>query len=293
MEEIVITESRPTDLLQALHDAATPDLEHVFANRDAEPADLVLVAWRGPVAVGYLVATDHGDGGVEVWEHAVATTQRRRGIGRTLLYELARRTHPGAIVRIDPAHQLDLERIADYYARCGFAHSSARHELWATATEVLRATGRALTGQRGVPVRSVLAVKATGVVTIRPDATVEELARLLNQHRIGAVPVSSDGKRIEGIVSERDILIGISEHGIGLMDRHVADVMTSDVVTCTASDGIELIMSLMTRLRIRHIPVTEAGRLIGIVSIGDILRQRLEHLEQENQQIRGSVTAGR
>ena len=130
-------------------------------------------------------------------------------------------------------------------------------------------------------------------MTIRPDATVEELARLLNQHRIGAVPVSNDGKRIEGIVSERDILIGISEHGMGLMDRHVADVMTSDVVTCTASDGIELIMSLMTRLRIRHIPVTEAGRLIGIVSIGDILRQRLEQLEQENQQIRGSVTAGR
>jgi CBS domain-containing protein len=69
--------------------------------------------------------------------------------------------------------------------------------------------------------------------------------------------------------------------------------MTRDVVTCTAADGVELLMSLMTRLRIRHIPVTDAGRLVGIVSIGDIVRHRLEQLELENQQIRDYITTGR
>jgi CBS domain-containing protein/GNAT superfamily N-acetyltransferase len=294
MDEITITESRPTELLQALHDAATPEMEHVFANRNAEPSDLVLVAWLGNEAAGYVAATDHGDGEVEVWEHAVAPAHRQRGVGRTLLYELARRVEPGAIVRVDPAQQLDLERIADYYAACGFTHEAAKQSLWGTATEVLRATGRQLAGNRGVPVKILLGEKPmAGVVTIAPTAPVEELVQLLNRHRIGAMPVSVDGSRIEGIVSERDILRGLGEHGTGLMGQPVSEIMTQDVVTCTAADGIELLMSLMTRLRIRHIPITDAGRLVGIVSIGDIVRHRLEQLEQENQQIRDYITTGR
>jgi CBS domain-containing protein len=295
VDEIIITESRPSDLLAALHDAATPEMEFVFANRNAEPSDLVLVAWLGTEAAGYVAATDHGDGEVEVWEHAVAPAHRQRGVGRTLLYELARRVEPGAIVRVDPAQQLDLERIADYYARCGFTHEAAKQALWGTATEVLRATGRQLAGNRGVPVKILLGEKAagTGVVTIKPAAAVEELVTLLNHHRIGAVPVSSDGARIEGIVSERDILRGLGQHGAGVLGRPVSEIMTQDVVTCTAGDGIELLMSLMTRLRIRHIPITDAGRLVGLVSIGDIVRHRLEQLELENQHIRDYITSGR
>ncbi len=312
-EEVVITESRPGDLVAALHEAATPELEFVFAARSAEPSDLVLVAWIGVQAVGYLAATQLGDPAdgeseIEVWEHAVLPDHRYGGIGRTLLYELARRSSPRALIRIDPAHQLDIERIADYYTACGFTHHRAGvggdDELFGSATEVLRATGHDLTGPRGTPVRTLLGAKdsaagergtaETAVVTIEPGATVADLVALLNRHRIGAVPVSSDGTRIEGIVSERDVLRGLDgETATELMTRSVADVMTPDVVTCTANDGIELVMSLMTRLRIRHIPVTDAGKLVGMVSIGDVVRQRLEVVENENRQIRDSISIGR
>ena len=293
MTEFVVTESRPSELLAALHDAAVPELEHVFANRRAEPSDLVLVAWNQQEPVGYLVATVHPTGIVEVWEHAVAPAYRQRGVGRTLLYELARRVQTNALVRVDPAHLLDLDRVADYYTRCGFTHVAASHEILATAAELLRATGRAPAGNRGAAVRTLLHAKDRTVVTIRPDASLAELVALLNEHRIGAVPVSIDGSRIEGIVSERDILHGLGRDGAALIDRRVADVMTKDTITCTADDGVELVMSLMTRLRVRHIPVTQAGRLVGIVSIGDIVRQRLEQVERENEQIRDYIITGR
>ncbi|MGD9751277.1 MAG: GNAT family N-acetyltransferase [Acidimicrobiia bacterium] len=296
--DVIITESRPGELLLALHDRATPELEHLFTHRDAEPSDLVLVAWAGSDAAGYLVATDAGDGTVEVWEHAVAPGHRQRGIGRTLLYELVRRVPPGAIVRVDPLHQLDLERIADYYARCGFTHSSATRELWATATEVLRATGRNLAGPRGEPLRLLLAGKAAGadrppLVTVEPDATVAELLALFDRHRIGAAPVTTDGARIEGIVSERDVLSHLARHGADVLGRPVRDIMTTDVVTCTPADGLELAMSLMTRLRIRHLPVVEAGRPTAMVSIGDVVHHRLHQLEDENHHIREYILTGR
>jgi CBS domain-containing protein/GNAT superfamily N-acetyltransferase len=293
MTDVFVTESRPTELLAALHDAAVPELEHVFANRKAEPSDLVLVAWQGKVPIGYLVATVHDTGIVEVWEHAVAPDHRQRGVGRTLLYELARRSAAGAVVRIDPAHQLDLERLVDYYTRCGFTHVVGPHEILATAAEVLRATGRSPAGSRGVTVKTLLAAKDRAVVTIPPDATVQQLVDMLNTHRIGAVPVSGDGARIEGIVSERDILQGLGRDGAELLRRPVAAIMTNDTITCTTADAAELVMSLMTRLRVRHIPVTEAGRLVGIVSIGDIVRHRLEQIELENTQIRDYITTGR
>ena len=293
MTDFVVTESRPTELLAALHAASEPELEHVFANRKAELSDLVLVAWSDREPAGYLVATVHPNGIVEVWEHAVAPAHRQRGIGRTLLYELARRVPANAMVRVDPAHQLDLDRLADYYTRCGFAHVAASHEILATAGELLRATGRSPAGNRGAPVQSLMRAKDRAVVTIAPDASVDELVTLLNEHRIGAVPVSTDGSRVEGIVSERDILRGIGGHGAAVLERRVRDIMTSDVVTCTVSDGVELVMSLMTRLRCRHIPVTESGKLVGIVSIGDIVRQRLELVERENREIREYITTGR
>jgi CBS domain-containing protein/GNAT superfamily N-acetyltransferase len=291
--DVFVTESRPTELLAALHDAAVPEMEHVFANRTAEPSDLVLVAWQGDDAVGYLVATTHDSGIVEVWEHAVTPPRRQRGIGRLLLYELARRVPTTALVRVDPAHQLDADRIADYYRGCGFAHVTASGEILATTSELIRATGRTPAGHAGPPVKTLLQATRRAVVTIAPEASVRRLVALLNEHRIGAVPVSGDGQRIEGIVSERDILAGLDRDGAALLDRPVADVMTTDTVTCTAHDGVELVMSLMTRLRIRHVPVTEAGRLVGIVSIGDIVRQRLEQVERENEQIRDYIGSGR
>jgi CBS domain-containing protein/GNAT superfamily N-acetyltransferase len=292
MTDVFVTESRPNELLLALHDAAVPELEHVFRNRQAEPTDLVLVAWSEQDPAGYLVATLHVTGVVEVWEHAVAPGHRQRGVGRLLLYELARRVSPHSLLRVDPAHQHDLARLADYYGRCGFSHVLASNEILATATDVLRATGRTPAGRRGTSVSSLLRAKDREVVTIAPDASVAELVAVLNEHRIGAVPVSTDGTRVEGIVSERDVLAALSRDGAAVLDRRVADVMTRDTITCTADDGVELVMSLMTRLRVRHIPVTASGRLIGIVSIGDIVRQRLEQVEQENEEIRAYIHAG-
>ncbi len=291
--DIVITESRPSELLQGLHDRATPELEHLFANRAAEPSDLVLVAWAADEAVGYLVATDGGEGAIDVWEHAVAPAQRQRGVGRTLLYELAKRIPMESTVRIDPVHQLDVERIADYYARCGFAHDPIGQELSAVATAIVRATGRSLTGPRGDPVRVLLAAKSSDVITIAPSATVDALVALFERHRIGAVPVSRDGLRIEGIVSERDVLSHLARRGTEMLQAPVEQIMTVDVVTCTADDGIELIMSLMTRLRIRHVPVVADGHLDAMLSIGDIVRYRLEQLERENEHIREYIVTGR
>lgn len=294
MSEFFITESRPSDLLEALHDAAVPELEHVFANRQAELSDLVLVAWtEKQQPAGYLVATVHANHVTEVWEHAVAPAYRHQGIGRTLVYELARRVPGGSLVRVDPAHQLDLERLVDYYTRCGFTHVKASNEIVALASELLRATGRTPAGKGGESVQSLLHGKERSVVSISPEASVTQLVSLLNEHRIGAVPVSTDGRRIEGIISERDVLRGLDKHGVSLLGRRVSDVMTRDVVTCTTHDGTELVMSLMTRLRVRHVPVTDGGELVGIVSIGDIVRQRLEQIERENEQIREYITSGR
>ncbi len=293
MSEVFVTESRASELLAALHDAAVPELEHVFRNRQADPTDLVLVAWSDRQPAGYLVATVHGSGVIEIWEHAVAPGQRQRGVGRLLLYELARRVPAQALMRVDPAHQLDLERLSDYYSRCGFSHVVKTDEILATVAEVLRSTGRTPAGNRGAPVKSLLRAKDRAVVTIGPDATVGALVALLNEHRIGAVPVSGDGSRVEGIVSERDILQALGRDGGGVLDRRVEEVMTRDTITCTADDGLELVMSLMTRLRVRHIPVTHGGRLIGIVSIGDIVRHRLEQVERENQDVREYIQSGR
>jgi CBS domain-containing protein len=293
MTDFVVTESRPGELLDALHAAAIPELEHVFAHRRADPSDLVLVAWSAGSPVGYLVATVRLPSVTEVWEHAVAPDHRHRGIGRTLLYELARRIPQGAVVRVDPAHHLDIDRIADYYTRCGFAYVRETGEIVATAAELLRATGRSPAGGRGPSVKSLIDAKDRRLVTVPPELTIDELVAVFNDQHIGAAPVSTDGKRVEGIVSERDVLRGWGRLGPNLTGLRVNDLMTRDVVTCTVVDGIELVMSLMTRLRIRHVPVTEAGQLVGVVSIGDIVRQRLEHLELENQQIHDYIATGR
>lgn len=293
MSDVFVTESRATELLAALHAAAVPELEHVFADRRPDPADLVLVAWDDRTPIGYLVATTQGTGTVEIWEHAVAPAHRSAGIGRTLLYELARRVPPAALIRMDPAHQFDPERLTDYYRRCGFSRVEVSGEVLATTSEVIRATGRGLAGHRGAPIQTLLATTARAVVTIDPDASVAALVRLLNEHHIGAVPVSRDGVRVEGIVSERDVLRRLGADAGAVLDRAVHEVMTPDVVTCTAADGIDLVMSLMTRLRIRHVPVTEAGRLVGIVSIGDVVRHRLEQVERENDHMRDYISTGR
>jgi len=132
-------------------------------------------------------------------------------------------------------------------------------------------------------VQSIIGAKGTDVATVAQTASLHEAIGLLGERRIGALVVSGDGRAIEGIVSERDI-VRAAAVGADALDRSVGSVMSTDVVTCTAGDGVDRLMSLMTERRIRHLPVVDdAGHLAGIVSIGDVVKARLSELEQENQ----------
>ena len=131
-------------------------------------------------------------------------------------------------------------------------------------------------------VQSILGGKGTDVATISQTASVCDAVRLLEERRIGALVVSGDGRAIEGIVSERDVVRRAASGP--LAGVAVGAVMSTDVVTCSAGDGVDRLMSLMTERRIRHLPVVDdGGRLAGIVSIGDVVKARLTELEHENQ----------
>lgn len=283
--DVLITESRPTDVLAALHESAKAEREYLFAARDADPSDIVLVAWEGPpdeaAAIGYIAATDNREDGVAIWEHLVVPSHRTRGLGRKLLGELARRALPGAIVVVDPIGEYDPERIGDYYGDLGFTRGEPDGRIWATVTDVIRATPAAepAGSERSVTVRTLLDRKGRSVVSLRPGATVTEAVDALNRHRIGALVVSNDGLRIEGILSERDILTGLGAEGAAFLDRTIDDVVTSDVVTCVADDTIATAMEAMTRRRVRHLPVTETGQLAGIISLGDLVSFRLDRVD--------------
>jgi CBS domain-containing protein len=132
-------------------------------------------------------------------------------------------------------------------------------------------------------VQSIIGGKTPVVATITQTATLRQAIDQLTERRIGALVVSGDGKAIEGIISERDIVRAASASGPSALDGSVGSVMSTDVVTCSAGDGVDRLMALMTERRIRHLPVVdERGHLAGIVSIGDVVKARLSELEQEN-----------
>ena len=138
-------------------------------------------------------------------------------------------------------------------------------------------------------VKVILKNKGSAVETIRPDATIAEATDRLKTRRIGVLVVSSDGASVGGILSERDIVSGLAEFGTNLLDQKVAALMTADVRTCTAEDTVISVMGLMTDRRIRHVPVVDGDRLIGIVSIGDAVKNRLNELESEASQLRAYI----
>jgi CBS domain-containing protein len=132
-------------------------------------------------------------------------------------------------------------------------------------------------------VQSIIGGKSPMVATITQTSTLRQAIDQLTERRIGALVVSGDGKAIEGIISERDIVRAAAVSGAGALDGSVGSVMSTDVVTCSAGDGVDRLMALMTERRIRHLPVVdERGHLAGIVSIGDVVKARLSELEQEN-----------
>lgn len=120
------------------------------------------------------------------------------------------------------------------------------------------------------------------VATVRPDANVWDALALLARHRVGALVVSTNGSAVDGIISERDIVRVLHDRGTSMLDGPVTDVMVEDVRCVGPSDEVESLRSVMTTHRIRHLPVLDNGALVGIVSIGDVVKQRLDALEDDN-----------
>lgn len=141
-------------------------------------------------------------------------------------------------------------------------------------------------------VGSILKSKGSAVVTIGPEISVKAAVAVLNERRIGAVVVVEKDGRIAGILSERDIVKAIAESGARALDVRVGDLMTHDVVTCAPEDTVDQIMAIMTQRRVRHVPVVENNRLAGIVSIGDVVKSRIEATELEAQSLREYVMTG-
>ena len=140
-------------------------------------------------------------------------------------------------------------------------------------------------------ISDVLRTKGASVATITPETSVAGLLTELSVHNIGAmVVVSPDG--LLGIVSERDIVRKLHEVGADLLRRPVSEIMTTLVATCTPDDSVDSLSALMTRNRVRHVPVVVDGRLTGIVSIGDVVKTRMEELERQQQQLQAYITQG-
>jgi CBS domain-containing protein len=138
----------------------------------------------------------------------------------------------------------------------------------------------------GTKVSSVLKHKGHDVVTVAPQQTVAWVVKVLAQNRIGAVPVISEEGQLIGIISERDIIRGMSEHADAVLALAVDQLMTRDVKTCSPEDQLVDLMEVMTLQRIRHLPVIQNGALHGIVSIGDVVKQRIEDVQSEAEELR-------
>ena len=132
-------------------------------------------------------------------------------------------------------------------------------------------------------VKSVLTRKGTSVTTIEPTANVAAAVKLLGEQRIGALVVTGAGRRVIGILSERDIVRALAQHGAQALERQVAEMMTRKVVTCTERDTLIELMERMTAGKFRHMPVVEEDSLVGIISIGDVVKSRVEEMERDTE----------
>ncbi|WP_157215039.1 CBS domain-containing protein [Flavisphingomonas formosensis] len=137
-------------------------------------------------------------------------------------------------------------------------------------------------------ISAILDTKGKAVVSIAVGARVSDALALLAGRRIGAVPVM-DGDRVAGIFSERDVIEGLQRDGAAILDKRVDDVMTSPVITVTGEVSVLSALAMMTQQRVRHLPVVEQGRLIGIVSIGDLVKMRIDRIEQEARAMRDYI----
>ena len=141
-------------------------------------------------------------------------------------------------------------------------------------------------------IRLILRHKGNAVHTASADDTVGDVSRLLDRHRIGAVLVRDGTGAIVGVVSERDIVVALARRGSDCLNLKVPDVMSSPVVTCEPADSVDQVMQLMTDRRIRHVPVMDGGELVGIISIGDVVKYRISKVESEANAMRAYIATG-
>lgn len=141
-------------------------------------------------------------------------------------------------------------------------------------------------------ISNILKVKGRNVSTARPDDTIQEIANRLAQRKIGAIVIVGEGGKVAGIISERDLIRVIAHHGADALHMNVADVMTKEVICCNEQTSVDEVMELMTRGRFRHLPVVEDGGIVGIVSIGDVVKHHIAEVELEVSAMRGYFVTG-
>jgi CBS domain-containing protein len=141
-------------------------------------------------------------------------------------------------------------------------------------------------------VASILKAKGRTVTTARPDTTVRDIARKLHDRRIGAIIIVGDNGDVDGIVSERDVIRAIAENGAAALSDPVSAIMTRNVVSCHETSHIDELMEMMTEGRFRHLPVIEDGHLVGVVSIGDVVKNHVAEVQMEVSSLRNYVATG-
>ena len=141
-------------------------------------------------------------------------------------------------------------------------------------------------------VSHILKSKGGDVYTVSKETTITEVSRLLAAKKIGAIVIISKNRSVEGIVSERDIVRGLSNYGAKVLDMPVKDLMTKNVITRGVESQIDELRREMTRSRIRHLPILDDGKLVGLISIGDVVKNRVEELQAEGDMLREYISSG-
>lgn len=141
-------------------------------------------------------------------------------------------------------------------------------------------------------VDQILKAKGGEVFTLQPEVTLAEVVNVLAERRIGAIVLLDDAGHVAGIVSERDVVRVLAKFGAEILNKPIGEAMTVKVKTCTSETGIDEVLAIMTKGRFRHLPVIDAGRLAGIVSIGDVVKLKIEEAEREAAQMREYIAAG-
>ena len=140
-------------------------------------------------------------------------------------------------------------------------------------------------------VADILRTKGSDVMTVKPTETIETLAHRLRLERVGAMIVSQEANSLDGIISERDVVHGLAAHGNDLLSKPVSELMTRSVVTCSSEDTIADVAKKMTQGRFRHLPVVDSGRLIGVISVGDVVKNRMDEIQLEANVLRDYAIA--